>query len=90
MKTFKQYLDEKSRCWPGHKPVPGKAPYSPGSCVKEDGAVAAAPANVAGSGAVAGLGQPPGSKSGEPGVRPKKKNSVVLQPMQKRSPPKMV
>jgi hypothetical protein len=24
------------RCWPGHKPVPGKKPYSPGSCVKEE------------------------------------------------------
>jgi len=36
MKTFKQYLDEKGRCWPGHRPVPGKKPYSPGSCTKED------------------------------------------------------
>jgi hypothetical protein len=36
MKKFKQFLDEKGRCWPGHKPVPGKKPYSPGSCVKED------------------------------------------------------
>lgn len=36
MKTFKQFLNEKGRCWPGHKPVPGKKPYSPGSCVKED------------------------------------------------------
>ena len=26
---------KKRRCWPGHRPVPGKAPYSPGSCVKE-------------------------------------------------------
>jgi len=34
MKTFKQHLDE--RCWPGHKPVPGKKPYSPGSCRKEE------------------------------------------------------
>ncbi len=34
MKTFKQHLDE--RCWPGHKPVPGKKPYSPGSCTKEE------------------------------------------------------
>jgi hypothetical protein len=34
MKTFTQYLDE--RCWKGHKPVPGKAPYSKGSCVKEE------------------------------------------------------
>jgi hypothetical protein len=34
MKTFKSYIAE--RCWPGHKPVPGKKPYSPGSCVKEE------------------------------------------------------
>ena len=36
MKSFKQHLDEKGRCWPGHKPVPGKKPFSPGSCMKED------------------------------------------------------
>jgi hypothetical protein len=38
MKTFKQYLDEKGRCWTGYKPVKGKKPYSPGSCeeIKED------------------------------------------------------
>ena len=40
MKTFKEYLEEakKGRCWTGYKPVPGKEPYSPGSCekVKED------------------------------------------------------
>ena len=36
MKTFKQFLDEKGRCWPGHKPVPGKKPYTPGSCKKEE------------------------------------------------------
>lgn len=35
MKSFKSFIGE-ARCWPGHKPVPGKAPYSPGSCVKED------------------------------------------------------
>jgi hypothetical protein len=34
MKTFKQLIDE--RCWPGYKPAPGKKPYSPGSCVKEE------------------------------------------------------
>jgi hypothetical protein len=34
MKTYKDFLAE--RCWPGHKPVPGKKPYSPGSCVKEE------------------------------------------------------
>lgn len=31
-----EILDEKGRCWPGHRPVPGKKPFSPGSCVKED------------------------------------------------------
>ena len=36
MKRFKSYLDEKGRCWPGHRPVPGKKPYSPGSCTKEE------------------------------------------------------
>ena len=35
MKSFKAFIEE-GRCWPGHKPVPGKKPYSPGSCVKED------------------------------------------------------
>jgi len=34
MITFKEYLDE--RCWTGYKPVPGKKPYSKGSCTKED------------------------------------------------------
>ncbi len=34
MKSFKQHLEE--RCWPGHKPVPGKKPYEKGSCVKEE------------------------------------------------------
>ena len=33
MKRLKDFLE--GRCWPGHKPVPGKKPYSPGSCVKE-------------------------------------------------------
>jgi len=36
MKTFKDYLEERGRCWPGHKPVPGKKPFSPGSCTKEE------------------------------------------------------
>ena len=34
MKKLKDFLE--GRCWPGHKPVPGKKPYSPGSCMKED------------------------------------------------------
>lgn len=35
MKTFKEFrnsLDE--RCWPGFRSVPGKKPYSKGSCTK--------------------------------------------------------
>ena len=36
MKTFKQYIDEKSRCWTGYKTVPGKKPFSKGSCTKEE------------------------------------------------------
>ena len=35
MKTFKSFLEER-RCWPGYKSVPGKKPFSPGSCVKEE------------------------------------------------------
>jgi hypothetical protein len=34
MKNFSDFLE--GRCWPGHKPVPGKKPFSPGSCMKED------------------------------------------------------
>ena len=34
MKAFSDFLE--GRCWPGHKPVPGKKPFSPGSCVKEE------------------------------------------------------
>lgn len=36
MKRFKDFVTEAGRCWAGHKPVPGKKPYTPGSCVKED------------------------------------------------------
>ena len=36
MKTLKKFLDEKGRCWTGYKPVPGKKPFSPGSCKKEE------------------------------------------------------
>ena len=42
MKRLKDFLE--GRCWPGHKPVPGKKPYSPGSCMKEAAAIAAATA----------------------------------------------
>jgi hypothetical protein len=34
MKSFKQFVNE--RCWSGYKSVPGKKPYSKGSCKKED------------------------------------------------------
>jgi hypothetical protein len=46
---------------------------------KED-VVAAGPVNVTGSGAVAGMGQPVGSKSGEPGVhlKNKKKSNPII------------
>jgi hypothetical protein len=27
-------LDENGRCWDGYEPVPGKTPYSKGSCRK--------------------------------------------------------
>jgi hypothetical protein len=36
MKEEIEQIDEAGRCWPGHKPVPGKKPYSPGSCQKEE------------------------------------------------------
>jgi len=29
-------IDEAGRCWTGYKPVPGKKPFSPGSCKKEE------------------------------------------------------
>jgi hypothetical protein len=37
MIKFKEFLMmEKGRCWTGYKPVPGKEPYSKGSCKKEE------------------------------------------------------
>lgn len=51
--------------------------------IKED-AMAVGPVNTAGSGAVAAIGQPPGSRNGEPGGKKK-----VLITMGKRNPPKM-
>jgi hypothetical protein len=69
MKTFKQYLDEKGRCWTGYKPVPGKKPFSDDSCVKEDGMSVAGPTNVQSTGAIAGTG----GAGGEPGVNKKRK-----------------
>ena len=44
MKRLKDFLE--GRCWPGHKPVPGKKPYSPGSCMKESAAAAIAAATA--------------------------------------------
>jgi hypothetical protein len=88
MLSFKQYLEEakKGRCWTGYKPVPGKVPYSDDSCekIKEDGgAVAAAPTNVVGNGAIAGTG----GKGGEPGVS--KKRNPVMKALGRRSLPNM-
>lgn len=36
LKSFVQELEEADRCWTGYKPVPGKKPYSPDSCKKEE------------------------------------------------------
>lgn len=36
LKSFVQELEEAGRCWDGYKPVPGKKPYSPDSCKKEE------------------------------------------------------
>jgi hypothetical protein len=65
------------------------------SAVKEDGMGGGAiavpgPTNTTGSGQVAGMGQPPGSKSGEPGVNLKKKKAYnpVMMGMGSRKPPK--
>lgn len=61
--------------------------------IEEDGmgggAVGGAPANAVSSGAIAGVGYPPGSKFGEPGVYPRKKKTVVMGKVQKRKPPKI-
>ena len=35
---------KESRCWTGFEPVPGKAPYSKGSCKKKAGSKKAASA----------------------------------------------
>ena len=85
MKSFKQYLDEKGRCWTGYKPVPGKKAFSKDSCVKEDGegGGSAGPTNVVGGGAIAGSG----GAGGEPGVS--KKRNPILTPMAYRKPPKI-
>ena len=78
MKSFKQYLDEKGRCWTGYKPVPGKKPFSDDSCVKEDGI-----ANAVGGGAIAGIGV---GKDGEPGVNLKKKKTPIIMSVRRKTP----
>ena len=36
LKSFKEKQDKKKgRCWDGYEPVPGKVPYSEGSCKKK-------------------------------------------------------
>jgi hypothetical protein len=44
MKSFKAFVAEEGRCWPGYKPVKGKEPYSDDSCekIKEDSVTEAA------------------------------------------------
>ena len=36
MKSFTKLRTEAGRCWTDYKPVPGKKPFSPGSCTKEE------------------------------------------------------
>jgi len=88
MKTFKQYLNEKGRCWTGYTAVGTKQKNGATvpNCVpvKEDGmagAVSAGPTNAVSSGSIAGSG----GKGGEPGVS--KKRNPILTPMAKRLPP---
>lgn len=35
-KVYEEVDQVDERCWKGYKPVPGKKPYSPGSCKKEE------------------------------------------------------
>jgi hypothetical protein len=87
MKTLRQYLDEKGRCWTGYKPVAGKKAFSKGSCepVSEDGGAMGGGVSVA---AIAGSGDSrlPASQR-EPGVS--KKHNPVMRGLGKRNPPKM-
>jgi hypothetical protein len=53
--------------------------------ILEDGVSVPGPTNVVSGGAIAGTGE----RGGEPGVYLKRKRAVVVQPMQKRKPPKM-
>ena len=79
----KTELNEKGRCWTDYKPVPGKKPFSPGSCekVSEEGEGGVPTNNVSG-GNIAGSG----GKGGEPGVS-KKRNPLMS--FFKRKQPKM-
>jgi len=54
--------------------------------LREDGMAGGVPgpSNIVSGGAVAGTG----GKGGEPGVNPKRKRRVVIQPMARRAPPK--
>ncbi len=87
MKTFKQLREEFDVC-PVCKRDPCACEDSHGF-VNEDGMgggiAVPGPSNVVSSGAIAGSGE----KGGEPGVYPKKKRRVVIQPMGRRNPPKM-
>jgi hypothetical protein len=67
------------------------------SFINEDGmgagAVAAGPTNTSSGGAIASVGQPPGSKFGEPGVDLRKKKRTTSDPRMfkqfRRKPPQM-
>lgn len=87
MKTFKQLREAFDLCqW--CKQDPCVCDDSFGYVVNEDGGavgISAGPSNVVGTGAIAGTG----GKGGEPGVYPRKKKKVVLQPIGRRQPPKM-
>ena len=87
MKTFRKLREEFALC--------KRCNSDPCVCedshgfVKEDGmgggAAVPGPSNVVSSGGIAGTG----GKGGEPGVHPRKKRKVVIQPMGHRNPPKM-
>jgi hypothetical protein len=83
MKSFKQYLEEKGRCWTGYKPVPGKKPFSNDSCVKEDGVAAMGgspgPTNVTG---VATSTDPISATA----VNRKKKKSPIIMSIRRKPP----
>lgn len=59
--------------------------------INEDGGAvgggSVGPTVTAGSGAVAGIGQPPGSKQGEPGVNMKKKKVLMFKSTFNRNKP---